>query len=75
MIRLFEALWLFQDMLQLGIIPKNATLDAPDFARVYGKHEEKGRPKASRSDWLFARHWHSTLVDILTAKTKNWPRR
>ena len=49
------------------VVPRNSTLEAFEFAKRYSQdsvNDEKG----PRPDWLFARHWHSTFVDILTAR-------
>jgi hypothetical protein len=61
---LFRAMWLFREMHKTKVVPANSTLEAIHFGEEYGseKEEETG------VSWLFARHWHSTLVDVLTAK-------
>ena len=65
--RLFEAFWIFRTMRQKQIIPRNSTLEAVDFAKQYGKRSDDESEGSESPDWLFARHWHSTFVDILTA--------
>jgi hypothetical protein len=72
-----RAFYLLGLMFQNGIIPKNSTLDVNEFAQIYGrpksdKKEEKNHKdnKTVKPDWVFARHWYSTLVDILSAPKK-----
>jgi hypothetical protein len=57
--KLFQAFYLLYLMFEKGIIPRNCSLEAKDFA---------AQAFRSDSDWLFARHWYSTFVDTLTAK-------
>lgn len=60
---LFQAFYLVARMFSEKIIPQDSTLDANLFGRRFGDEEVK-----TQQDWLFARHWYSTLVDVLTAK-------
>ncbi len=67
--KLFQALYLLTVMLHKGIIPGDSTLDVAHFANEYSV----GRNKTTRrgNDWVFARQWYSTLVDLLTAEKKS----
>lgn len=67
-VHIFEAFWIFRKMRGSDIIPRNPTLEVKDFAEKYGL--KKDGPQES-PDWLFARHWHSTLVDLLTARDES----
>ena len=59
-LRLFEAFWIYRQMRLAAVVPRNSTLEAFEFGQRYSQ--------GCRPDWLFARHWHSTFVDILSAK-------
>jgi hypothetical protein len=63
--RLFLAAHLLHLAVQRGVIPQYSTVEAQTFGRLYS-HDEAG--SGSRKQWAFARHWHSTFVDILTAQ-------
>ncbi len=65
---LMRAFYLLRLMFQHGIIPTNSTLEVNEFSRVYG--DVDGRWREGQADWVFARHWYSTLVDILSAPKK-----
>ena len=79
---LMRAFYLMGLMFQDGIIPKNSTLEVNEFSKIYGRPDEnneknqtnKQKPDKNRKDdqpdWVFARHWYSTLVDILSAPKK-----
>jgi hypothetical protein len=62
----FRAFYLMALMFQNKIIPVNSTLDVEDFSLRYGR--EKKSKNSEQPDWTFARHWYSTLVDIVSAK-------
>ena len=65
--KLFQALYLLCTMLQKGIIPEDSTLDVTHFANKYTKPPESEYSNNS-ADWVFARHWYSTLVELLSTK-------
>ncbi|HEY3852968.1 MAG TPA: hypothetical protein VGO67_01085 [Verrucomicrobiae bacterium] len=76
---LFRALFLLSEMLAREIIKPNCSLVPTDYARNAGKPVGRslhhsglagGQRSGSsiRPDWLFARHWHSTLIDFLSAQ-------
>lgn len=56
---LFRAYYLLYKMFSEGIIPRDSCLEPEEFAV---------QSSTSQSEWLFARHWYSTLIDVLTAK-------
>jgi len=56
---LFRAYYLLCRMFEKDIIPRNSCLEPAEFA---------AQSLTARSEWLFARHWYSTLVDVLTAR-------
>jgi len=60
---LMQAMTYFDIMFRRGIIPRNCTLEAKEFAQRF-----PGPGKGTGSDWLFARHWYSTFVDILLSR-------
>lgn len=72
LIGLTRAFYLIALMFQNKIIPANSTLEVQEFSRLYGhpkeeklhSHKEEVDPK--RPDWIFARHWYSTLIEILS---------
>lgn len=47
-------------MYECRVLPRDSTVEVEPFGRRYGK--------GASPDWMFARHWHSTLVDLLTAR-------
>jgi len=55
---LFRAFYLLNLMFQKQIILPNSSLEPKEFVAQSSK---------PNSDWLFARHWYSTFVDVLTA--------
>lgn len=67
--KLFQALYLLATMLYKGIIPDDSTLDVTHFANKYSK-PQGAQPYEKPDDWVFARQWYSTLVDLLTAKAQ-----
>ena len=60
---LFDAFYLLYYMFSNKIIPHNCTLEPDVFASRY-PCEQKG----SKPDWLLARHWYSTFIDVLTCR-------
>ena len=75
---LTRAFYLVGLMFQNGIIPLNSTLEVNEFSKIYGKQPDEKEPP----EWVFARHWYSTFVDVLSApnnvskdkdKGKDWP--
>ena len=56
---LFHAFFLLRELARHRVLERYATLDPLQFSRDYAK-----QPK----QWLAARHWYSTLVDVLTAQ-------
>lgn len=64
--QMMRAMYLISKLFGLGIVPKNATLDADEFGKQYSKEyiKEPG------GEWVFARHWYSTFIDVLTASNK-----
>ncbi|HET6442576.1 MAG TPA: ATPase domain-containing protein [Phycisphaerae bacterium] len=60
-LRLMQAMTYLDMMFRHGIIPRNCTLEAKEFAKRYPG-------KGTGPDWLFARHWYSTYVDNLLTK-------
>ena len=54
------ALYLLAIMFNQDIIPLNSTLEVPGFSGQWG---QKGK-----QDWLFMRHWYSTLIDMLSLR-------
>jgi KaiC/GvpD/RAD55 family RecA-like ATPase len=57
--RLFQAFYIIKMMFDRGIIPQDCSLDPKRFAALCSKKD---------SEWLFARHWYSTFIDVLTAR-------
>jgi RecA/RadA recombinase len=70
--RLFQALYLLGIMLKDGIITEDSTLDTAHFADRYSKRQ-RSNVSHNREDWVFARQWYSTLVELLTAKNEPAP--
>ena len=72
---LFQTFFLLRYMFAEGIIPTNATLDPKTFGRQHS--QPSGMPasqgKQPGKQWLFARHWYSTFVEVLTAKQVTEP--
>ncbi|MFA5422288.1 MAG: hypothetical protein WC374_00325 [Phycisphaerae bacterium] len=71
---IIRAFYLIGLMFQYGIIPRNSTLEVNEFAKIYGQQSNKPekqskdkQPDNKQQEWVFARHWYSTLVDILSA--------
>jgi hypothetical protein len=62
---LFRAFYLLCELFERGIVERNSTLHAEVFGPAYSKATKRA---SHQGDWLFARHWHSTLIEILTAK-------
>jgi KaiC/GvpD/RAD55 family RecA-like ATPase len=60
---LILAAGLLGQMFADGTVPRDATLAPDAFARRYQPSEA-----TPSRDWVFARHWHSTLIDVLTAR-------
>jgi len=56
---LFRAFYTLHLMFDRGIIPRDSCLEPEDFAAHSSRID---------SDWLFARHWYSTLIDVLSGK-------
>jgi hypothetical protein len=56
---LFRAFYTLYLMFDRGIIPRDSCLEPEDFAAHSSRID---------SDWLFARHWYSTLIDVLSGK-------
>ena len=70
--RLYHAFWLLDLMFREAVIPRNSTLEVEQMAdRFPGPRAQARKPLR---DWLFARHWYSTFVEILT-KEETCPRR
>lgn len=57
--KLFQAFFLFREMFRHNVIDRDSTLDPSKIQQL---------PLKSSGQWMFARHWYSTFVDILTAK-------
>jgi hypothetical protein len=72
-VRLFQALCLFQEMFQKSVIPHASTLDPESFGKRYSRKPgaAEATDSAPRRDWAFARHWYSTFVDVLVARTQD----
>jgi hypothetical protein len=60
---LFDAFYLLYYMFSHNIIPHNCTLEPDVFASTY-----PCRQKTNTPDWLLARHWYSTFIDVLTCR-------
>jgi RecA/RadA recombinase len=60
-IPLLRALHLVDSLFDSGIVDRNSTVSAPLMAT---------RGLTGGEDWLFARHWYSTLIEYLTAKNE-----
>jgi hypothetical protein len=56
---LFQAFFLIREMFRLKVIERYSTVEPKQFAERF---------KDNPNGWLFARHWYSTLVDVLTAQ-------
>ena len=73
---LFEALNYLRIMFQEGIVPLDCSLEPEALREPFrGVRQQPnpagGRPATRRpekTDWLFARHWYSTFVDVLVAR-------
>ncbi len=63
---LFRALYLLCLMFENKIIRRDSSVE---FVKEWPAGEATG-VEAQREEWLFARHWYSTLVDMLTARDK-----
>ncbi|MBN1155461.1 hypothetical protein JXB12_11135 [candidate division KSB1 bacterium] len=66
LVEIFRAFYILALMFQNNIIPTNATLDAADFAHKYNPSKEK-----KNYDWVFARHWYSTLIELLSTPSSD----
>ncbi len=71
--RLSQALYLLGIMLKDDLITEDSTLDAGDFGERYSRAGRTGaganrRTPGKSEDWVFARQWYSTLVELLTAR-------
>jgi len=62
--RLFRAFYVIKMMFDKGIIPQDCSLDPKRFVALCSKKD---------SEWLFARHWYSTFIDVLTARDETKP--
>ena len=69
--RLFHAICLLHRMFKDGIIPIHSAVDPLYMRDRYGENTRQGT--AEGVDWLFARHWYSTAVDLLTHKPEDKP--
>jgi len=49
-----------------GITPRDSSIEPPVFCDRYNLAGKEG-VTPPRQDWVLARHWYSTLVDLLTA--------
>ena len=74
---LLEALYLICLMFYSGTIPENSTLEPEMFMNRYSENfiapkNDLGNSKDPiKKPWLFARHWYSTFIDLLAAKSKD----
>ena len=59
---MLRALHLLDDLFDSEIVDRNSTVSP---------HQSSNRDRRSGDDWLFARHWHSTLITYLTAKDES----
>lgn len=64
--RLFHAICLLHRMFAMNIIPKYCSLEPSYMNKRYGIATRLSGEH--NPDWLFARHWYSTCVDLLTRK-------
>lgn len=69
LVEIFRAFYILALMFQNGIIPANSTLDTVEFAKKYNQSTTANETK--NPDWMFARHWYSTLIEILSAQDPN----
>jgi len=66
-ISLFRALLMLRRMFALNIVPSNSSNDPEYVAEAFGVTD--GSPQHGlQDDWVFARHWYSTLVDLLSRR-------
>jgi hypothetical protein len=66
--RLFHAFWFLNFLFRENIVPRNSTLEPVQMASHFP--ETATKEQAGSPDWLFARHWHSTFIDILTKRKR-----
>jgi KaiC len=59
---LLRALHLLDTLFDTGVLDRNATVSPLQVVE---------RGDAGEDDWLFARHWYSTLIEYLTAKDES----
>jgi len=62
---LLRAFALLKYLFDRGITPRDSSIEPSPFCGRYNVVAPKGSPP--RPDWIMARHWYSTLVDLLTA--------
>ncbi|HUU17810.1 MAG TPA: ATPase domain-containing protein [Sedimentisphaerales bacterium] len=59
---MLRALYLLDTLFDSEIVDRNSTVSP---------YQSGNRDRRSGDDWLFARHWHSTLITYLTAKDES----
>ena len=62
--RMFQAFNLLRRLFEEGIIPRHCSQEPADVARQF----PPGHETQDKGDWVFARHWYSSFVDLLTAR-------
>ena len=60
LIPLIRALHIFRQLFHKDIVPRHSNLE-PEYLDLL----------QAENQWLFARHWYSTLIDVLTKKDEN----
>jgi len=62
--RMFQAFNLLRRMFEEGIIPCHCSMEPAHLVTKF----RATREDTSKPDWLFARYWYSSFVDLLTAR-------
>ncbi len=60
------AFYIISVMFKNGIIPYDSTLQPEEFINRYAGNNKK----ENKSNWIFARHWYSTFIDVLSLKNE-----
>jgi len=68
--KLVRAFGFFRHLFGTGLTPRDCCLEPAYMKQMIDEARDSRNEPAPANLWLFARHWHSTLVDTLTAHQK-----
>jgi hypothetical protein len=69
--KLSQAFYLLGIMLNDGLIAEDSTLRIDHFANSYTRASDTTSTN-NRPDWVFARQWYSTFVELMATQRKKW---